>query len=175
MAVTQKQSEPAAGPRRRSRPYVLLAGVILLILLAGSAVAYYGEEIRLYLSLGGWNRAAAVRVVEEFVGHMQEGRIQEAVALVDPEHYRPYSEGGREVGLEHQDLSGRGRYFLPFDTLIPPGKVELGRVQLTAADGGGFVVPARFADGTEGWFVVARSGSKHRIVGLPTVPGRFHY
>jgi hypothetical protein len=46
---------------------------------------------------------------------------------------------------------------------------------MTAADGGGFIVPVSFSDGTEGWFVVARAGEEYRIVSLPTVPGRFHY
>lgn len=174
--MTREQSSiQAKPPRRATRSYLALTAVILAILVAAGALSYYGDEVRLFLSLGGWNRSAAVRLTNQFIDHFQAGRIEEAVALVSPEHYTLYSEGGKEAGLEHQSASGRGRYFLPFDTLIPPGKASLGPVEMTAADGGGFVVPVRFADGTEGWFVVARSGKEYRIVGLPTVAGRFHY
>jgi hypothetical protein len=173
--MTQEQSEPRAKAQRGTKSYLVLATVILAILVAAGALSYYGDEIRLFLSQGGWNRGEATRVTRQFIDHLQAGRRKEAVALVSPDHYTTYSEGGKEIGLEHQSASGRGRYFLPFETLVPPGTVTLGQVEMTAADGGGFVVPVSFADGTKGWFVVARAGEAYRIVSLPTVPGRFHY
>jgi hypothetical protein len=173
--MSQEQTHPASKARRGTRAYVLLAMVILAILAAAGALSYYGDELRLYLSLGGWNQGAAARVTEQFVDRVQSGRTKEAVALLSPEEYKVYSEAGKEVGLEHVSPSGRGRYFLPFDTLIPPGKVTLGRIEMTASDGGGFIVPVTFADKTEGWFVVRPTREGYRIVGLPTVPGRFHY
>jgi hypothetical protein len=173
--MTQEQIHPAARGRRGAKSYLVLAVVILAILAAAGALSYYGDELRLFLSLGGWNRGAATRVTEQFIDHLQAGRRKEAVALVSPEAYKTYAEGGKEVGMEHISASGRGRYFLPFDTLIPPGKATLGSVEMTSADGGGFIVPVTFADKTEGWFVVGRAGEEYRITSLPTVPGRFHY
>ena len=165
------------GTRRRgTRQYVVLAFVIVLLLAAASALSYYSEEIHLYLALGGWNRGAATRVTEQFIHRLQSGRLPDALALVDSASYQPYSEGGSAVGLEHVDTTtGRGRYRVRFNELIPPGHVEVRPAQLTTADQGGFVVPVRFADGTEGWFVIGRVRGGYRIVGIPTVPGRFHY
>jgi hypothetical protein len=173
--MTQEQSQPQAKARRGAKSYSVLTVVILAILLAAGGLSYYGEEVRLFLSLGGWNRGTATQLTRQFIDHLQGGRVKEAGTLVSPEHYKTYSEGGNEIGWEHISASGRGRYFIPFDTLVPPGEVTLAKVEMTTADGGGFVVPARFADGTEGWFVVARTETDYRIVSLPTVPGRFHY
>lgn len=173
--MTEQPIQPVVKTRRGAKSYTILALVILAILAAAGAVSYYGSEIRLFLSLGGWNQGAASRVAEQFIDHLQAGRRKEAVALISPDAYKTYSEGGKEVGLEHISPSGRGRYFLPFDTLIPAGKATLGDVEMTDADGGGFVVPVQFADKTKGWFVVGRTGEVYRITSLPTVPGRFHY
>jgi hypothetical protein len=172
-----EQQAHLPGTRRRgTRQYVVLAFVIVLLLAAASALSYYSEEIHLYLALGGWNRGAATRVTEQFIHRLQSGRLPDALALVDSASYQPYSEGGSAVGLEHVDTTtGRGRYRVRFNELIPPGHVEVRPAQLTTADQGGFVVPVRFADGTEGWFVIGRVRGGYRIVGIPTVPGRFHY
>lgn len=162
--------------RRGTRQYLALACAVVLVLAAAGAIAYYGDEIHLYLSLGGWNRGAATRLTQQFIARLQSGKPQAALALVDPGSYQPYREGGKVVGLEHVDnTTGRGRYRVRFDELIPPGRVEVRPVQLTMADQGGFVVPVRFADRTEGWFVVGRDPHGYRITGIPTVPGRFHY
>lgn len=174
--MAQSEARLPVPRRRRARQYLALAGVILCVLAAAGAVAYYSDEIHLYLSLGGWNRGAASRLTEQFVHRLQAGQIQRALALVDPGSYQPYTEGGKPVGLEHVDnTTGRGRYRVRFDELIPAGHVAVRSAQLTTADQGGFVVPVRFADGTEGWFVVGRVRDGYRIVGIPTVPGRFHY
>lgn len=162
--------------RRRTRQYFALAGAIALVLAAVGALAYYGDEIHLYLSLGGWNTVAATGITRQFIDRLQSGKLQQALALVDPGSYQPYREGGKLVGLEHVDnTTGRGRYRVRFDELVPPGPVQLRPPQLTTSDQGGFVVPVRFADRTEGWFVVGRVRDGYRITGIPTVPGRFHY
>jgi hypothetical protein len=174
--MTQEQARiPPVGRRRSAKQYVAVVMVLVAVLAAAGAISYYGEEIGLFMSLGGWNRGVATEITQQFIDHLQAGKIPEAVALVDPNSYKPYEQGGKQVGLEHDDVSGRGRYNLLFDELIPPGKVELGSVTMTASDGGGFIVPARFADGTEGWFVVGKVGDRYLITSLPMVPGRFHY
>jgi hypothetical protein len=170
-----QQTGLQAGKQRRAKQYVVLALVIVCLLAAAGAVSYYGEEINLYLSLGGWNAGTATRVTDQFVRHLQSGQIREALALVDSKSYQPYKQDGKMVGLEHNDESGRGRYHVSFKEMIPPGRVELGKVQLTSSDRGGFIVPVRFADRTEGWFVVGRTPDGYRIVSIPTVAGRFHY
>jgi hypothetical protein len=109
------------------------------------------------------------------VDDLQAGRRKEALALVDAESYKTYAEDGKPVGLEHQDVTGRGHYRIRFDELIPAGEVKVGSPTLTGADRGGFVVPVRFTDRTEGWFVVGRFGSAYRITSIPMVPGRFQY
>ncbi len=164
------------GTRRRgTRQYVVLAFVIVLVLAAASALSYYSDEIHLYLTLGGWNAGVARRTTQQFIHRVQTGRFQDALALVDRGSFQPISEGGKVVGLEHIDVSGMGRYRVLFSELIPPGRVEVRAVQLTAVDRGGFVVPVRFADRTEGGFVVGRAHGGYRIVSIPTIPGRFHY
>jgi hypothetical protein len=174
-AMTQQQTGLKARKRGGARQYLVLACAVACVLAAAGAVSYYGEEIRLYLSLGGWNSGTATRVTDQFVRRLQSGQILNALALVDPSSYQPYKENDQVVGLEHNDESGRGRYHVLFKELIPPGHVELGKVQLTSSDRGGFIVPVRFGDRTEGWFVVGRTQNGYRIVSLPTVPGRFHY
>jgi hypothetical protein len=172
--MTQEQTRPAVGKQRGKKQYIVAAVVVVLLLAAVGASSYYSEEIQLYLSLGGWNKGAARHVTQQFIAAMQAGKIQDAVALVDPGSYKPYDEGGKQAGLERAE-EGRGRYYVPFDHMIPPGKVEFRAIQLTSLDRGGFEVPVRFADGTEGWFVVSRVGKEYRITGVPTIPGRFHY
>jgi len=173
--MTQQQTGLQAGKRRGAKQYVVLALVVACVLAAAGAVSYYGEEINLYLSLGGWNAGTATRVTDQFVHHLQAGQLQAALPLVDSNSYELYKENGKAVGLEHKDESGRGRYYVLFKEMIPPGRVQLGKVQLTSSDGGGFIVPIRFADRTEGWFVVGRTPEGYRIVSIPTVAGRFHY
>jgi hypothetical protein len=171
-----QQASAQVGKRRGTRQYIALACVIVLLLAAAGALSFYSDEIHLYVSLGGWNRGAATRLTRQFIHDLQAGQTDAALALVDPESYQPYKEDSKVVGLEHVDVSGRGRYRVRFDELVPAGRMELKPVQLTASDrGGGFVVPVRYPDGAEGWFVVGRTGAGYRIVSVPTVPGRFHY
>jgi hypothetical protein len=170
-----QQAQLPIGRRRGAKQYVALALVVVCLLAAVGAISYYGEEIGLFMSLGGWNRGAATQITRQFIDHLQAGKIPDAVALVDAKSYKPYEPEGTLIGLQHDDVSGRGRYHLLFDELIPPGKVELGSVSMTASEGGGFVVPARFADDTKGWFVVGKVGGRYLITSLPMVPGRFHY
>jgi hypothetical protein len=173
--MAEQQAQLPAVKRRGTKQYVVLALVVVLLLAVAAAVSYYGDEIRLYLSVGGWNRGIAVRITRQFVDDLQAGRRKEALALVDAESYEPYSEEGKSVGLEHKDVSGRGRYRIGFEELIPPGKVTIGSPTLTGVDRGGLVVPVQFADGTQGWFVISRVEGAYRITSLPMVPGRFHY
>jgi len=154
---------------------IVLTLIVVVVLAVAAAVSFYSDEIHLYLSLGGWNSGTATRITQQFVQRLQAGRQQDALALIDPASYKTYTEAGKIVGLEHEDVSGRGRYRIRFDELVPPGQVNVGSPTLTAVDRGGFVVPVRFADRTEGWFVVSRFGRDYRITSLPMVPGRFHY
>jgi len=173
--MAEQQVRLPAAKRRGTKQYVVLALAVLLVLAAAAAVSYYSEEIRLYLNVGGWNSGTATRITQQFIDHLHAGRTQDALALVDRGNFDPITEHGKTVGLIHRSPSGMGRYRVLFHELIPPGPVQVEAPQLTAADQGGFVVPVRFADRTDGWFVVARLGNAYRIVEVPTVRGRFHY
>src|SRR5438270_3308402 len=161
--MAEQQAQLPVVKRRGTKQYFVLALVIAFVLAAAAAVSYYGDDIHLYLSVGGWNSGTATRITRQFVEHLQAGRRQDALALIDRDSYEPYSEDGKSAGLEHKDVSGRGRYRIRFDELVPAGKIQIGSPTLTAVDRGGFVVPVQFADGTRGWFVVSRNGGTYRI------------
>ena len=69
--------------RHGTKQYVVLALVVALVLTVAAAVSYYSEEIHLYLRLGGWNSGTAARTTQQFIQHLQAGRAQQALALVD--------------------------------------------------------------------------------------------
>jgi hypothetical protein len=173
--MAEQQAQLPVVKRRGTKQYVVLALVAVGILAVAAAVSFYSDEIHLYLSVGGWNGGTATRIAQQFIHHLQAGQQQKAIALLDPESFQTYQQDGKVVGLEHKDVSGRGRYRILFSEFIPRGPAEVRPAQLTGADQGGFVVPVRFADHTEGWFVVGRVPGGYRIINLPMVPGRFHY
>lgn len=173
--MTHEQARLSVSRRRGTKQYLVLACVVVILLAAASAVSFYSDEIHLYFALGGWNAGVASRTTEQFIQRVQAGKLPAALALIDPASYKPYTAGGKVVGLEHEDVSGRGRYYVLFAELIPPGPVAVRRVQLTTANQGGFVVPVRFADRSAGWFIVGRVHDRYRIVSIPMIPGRFHY
>jgi hypothetical protein len=162
-------STPAAAPApQKSRRRVIEYFIVLLVIGAVVAGAFYMEQIRYFVTLKMWDKAAPEKALAAFLEAGQKGDRAAAQALVGVGNWQPLEEGGRWVGYTMTTQAGRLKYVL--SDLVPAGGFKVtesewvlvgeGAVLLTVPDsrGKGTVYRLEVKDGT--WKVTEIRGGK---------------
>jgi hypothetical protein len=157
-----ERSRPGAATakQRDVRIYVFLVLFGIVVVAGMGAMAYYGDEIGVFLQ-GGWNKGAIARVGTDFVTRVQQKDYPGAIALTAPGAFDPIKENDQVVGLEKIETSYHSRYL--FAKLYPSEQPRVKSVEWTNADGGSYVVSLLFPGGRETRFLIRKIDGVFRI------------
>ncbi len=102
---------PVPSANKKSGKRMMEFGIVLVILASIVGIAFYMEPIGAFFRLHMWDKGAASRTVEEFMGAVQKGDQQKAQSFMTAPDLKPMMNGEKWQGFYMLSIAGRMDYF----------------------------------------------------------------